>query len=91
MLQETANQLLEQYVLHLIKTEQHELVPLYGCLMRKDMRRKTYASYLHGLTLCTLEQCWQAYDSAQRCFTQWSRGDIEIDTELDEIVEQVCL
>lgn len=91
MLQETANQLLEQYVLHLIKTEQHELVPLYGCLMRKDMRRKTYASYLHGLTLCPLEQCWQAYDSAQRRFRQWSRGDIEIDTELDQIAEQVRL
>lgn len=89
MLQENANQLLEQYTLYLIKTEQHELVPLYACLMRQDVRRKTYTQYLHDLTQYSVEDCFRAYELAQECFDQWHRGDIEIGTELDKIVEQV--
>lgn len=89
--QETANQLLERYVLHLIKTEQHTLVPLYACLMRTDKRRTLYASYLHDLTMHSLEHCWRAYRSAQDYFDQWRIGDVETGIELDRIVEQVGL
>ena len=88
-LQETANQLLEQYASHLIKTRQHTLVPLYACLMRTDRRRTLYASYLHDLTKHSLEHCWQAYRLAQERFYQWRRGDVETGIELDKIVEQV--
>ena len=90
LLQDTANQLLQQYVSHLIKTKQHTLVPLYACLLRKDVRRKVYASYLHDLTDLSLEECCHAYGLAQRCCDQWSRGDIEVGVELDQIAEQVA-
>ncbi|KAL3133860.1 hypothetical protein ABBQ32_008326 [Trebouxia sp. C0010 RCD-2024] len=88
-LQETANQLLERYASHLIKTDQHTLVPLYACLMRIDKRRTLYASYLHDLTMHSLEHCWLAYRLAQDCFDKWRSGDVETGLELDRIVEQV--
>ena len=90
MLQETANQLLEQYVTHLIKTGQHALVPLYACHMRHDVRRATYASYFHNLTRSSMEACESAYHLAQERFDQWHKGDIA-PNELDIIGEQVSL
>lgn len=90
-MQETANQLLERYASHLIKTDQHTLVPLYACLMRIDKRRTLYASYLHDLTMHSLEHCWLAYRLAQDCFDKWRSGDVETGLELDRIVEQVGL
>lgn len=89
MLQETANQLLEQYTSYLIKTHQHELVPLYACLMRQDVRRKTYIAYLRDLTQYSVQHCLRAYELAQGCFEQWDRGDVETGTELDKIVGKV--
>ena len=88
-LQNTVNQLVQQYTSHLVRTEQHELVPVYACHMRQDVRRATYASYFHGLTQHDMADCHRAYEAAHTCFGQWPRGDINGDTELDSIVEQV--
>ena len=90
LLQDTANQLLQQYVSHLIETEQHMLVPLYACHMRTDMRRAAYAAYFHGLTSSEVTDCEQAYSLAQEHFSRWRQGDIA-DTELDIIVKQVSV
>ena len=91
LLQDTVNQLLEQYAVHLIRTEQHQLIPLYACHMRRDVRRVLYAAYLHRLTKRSMDECWSAYQYAQRRFVQFSRGDIQGDTELADIAEQVGL
>ncbi|KAL0039521.1 hypothetical protein WJX77_000542 [Trebouxia sp. C0004] len=88
-LQDSVNQLLQQYAMHLIQTEQHELVPIYACHMRQDVRRITYASYFHSLTQRDMVDCRAAYQSAWESFTRWPRGDINGETELDDIVEQV--
>ena len=87
--QDTVNQLLEQYAVHLIRTEQQQLIPLYGCHMRRDVRRATYAAYLHRLTERSLGECLSAYQDAQQHFMQFPRGDIQGDTELADIAEQV--
>lgn len=89
LLQNSINQLLQQYVSHLIRTEQHALVPVYACHMRQDVRHATYASYFHGLTQRDMADCHQAYASAQQTFSQFPRGDIDGNTELDSIVAQV--
>ncbi len=88
-MQDSVNQLLQQYVMHLMQTEQHELVPKYACHMRQDVRRITYASYFHSLTQRDMADCHAAYQSAWESFTRWPRGDINGETELDDIVEQV--
>ena len=88
--QDSVNQLLQQYVMHLIQTEQHDLVPIYACHMRQDVRRITYASYFHSLTQRDMADCHAVYRSAWESFTRWPRGDINGETELDDIVEQVC-
>ncbi|KAL0028314.1 hypothetical protein WJX79_009606 [Trebouxia sp. C0005] len=88
-LQDSVNQLLQQYVMHLIQTEQHELVPIYACHMRQNVRRTTYASYFHSLTQRDMADCRAVYQSAWESFTRWPRGDINGETELDDIVEQV--
>ncbi|KAL0045486.1 hypothetical protein WJX82_007971 [Trebouxia sp. C0006] len=88
-LQDSVNQLLQQYVMHLIQTEQHDLVPIYACHMRQDVRRITYASYFHSLTQRDMAECHAVYRSAWESFTRWPRGDINGETELDDIVEQV--
>ena len=88
-MQDSVNQLLQQYVMHLIQTEQHELVPIYACHMRQNVRRTTYASYFHSLTQRDMADCRAVYQSAWESFTRWPRGDINGETELDDIVEQV--
>ena len=88
-MQDSVNQLLQQYVMHLIQTEQHELVPIYACHMRQDVRRITYASYFHSLTQRDMADCHAVYRSAWESFRRWPRGDINGETELDDIVEQV--
>ena len=57
--------------------------------MRQDLRRRTYTLYLQDLTQNGMEDCLHAYELAQGRFDQWHRGDIEMGTELDKIVEQV--
>ena len=57
--------------------------------MRQDVRRATYASYFHDLTQRDMADCHGAYKAAHTSFGQWPRGDINGDTELDSIVEQV--
>ncbi len=87
--QDSVNQLLQQYAGHLIQTEQHDLVPIYACHMRQDVRRITYASYFQSLTQRDMADCHAVYRSAWESFTRWPRGDISGETELDDIVEQV--
>ena len=92
VLQNTVNQLLEQYVLHLIRTDQHTLIPLYACHMRQGARRSTYAAYLHGMTKRSMTECQEVHQLAQHGFEQFPRGDIQGATEMADIVEKVsCL
>ena len=93
LVQDSVNELLQQYVTHLVRTEQHGLIPIYACHMRQNVRRITYASYFHGMTQRDMADCSAAYQLAWESFMQWPRGDINGETELDIIAEQVspCL
>ena len=92
--QDGINRLLQQYVYQLIADEKDDLVPLYCCHMKHDIRRETYAHYFHSLnerveaTLIAPADCQQAYHKASDWFGQWQKGDIE-QQELDIITWQV--
>lgn len=94
LLQESVNSLLQQYVYQLVADEKDDLVPLYCCHMKHDIRRETYAHYFHSLnqrveaSLIAPADCQQAYQKASDWFEQWQRGDIE-QQELDIITQQV--
>ena len=89
VVQNRVNEVLQQYVSHLVQTEQQELVPVYACHMRQDVRRETYSAYFHRLTHRDMAQCWAAFESAQRCFSHFPRGDIDGGREVESICGQV--
>ena len=101
-LQEALNQLVDDYVRHLINSAQpnmHSLVPLYLSLLAKHHRRAMAVDYLLGLAgTADLDECQAAYSQLAQQFASVaidrSQHDLEVlpdETlaEVDRIVTEV--
>ncbi|BDA47704.1 Nuclear pore complex protein NUP107 [Coccomyxa sp. Obi] len=92
-LQDSVNALLQLYLMHLIDSGQHALIPLYACHLRADVRREVYGLFLSLLTASAdMDACVRAFEEGSLWFGAWAeagRGDMP-PTEMVHIVEQAA-
>lgn len=84
------NRLLQAYVIHLMDTQQYDMIPMYCCFLRCGLRRLTYSILLDELTgRGAMQQCRQAHSMAAQWFGFWQGGDLE-PLEMAIIAERVA-